>query len=104
MEKATDFLTKVVMMKTNYIYYGFEPERRFHGQLKANSENELNFSDVLTGKSTKFSPATTGINTKKSECNKVVNDSANVQRTLFDFDGMSARKIEKVDFTVFVSS
>lgn len=104
MEKATEFLTKVAMMKTNYIYYGFEPDDRFRVESKTNSENELNFSDALNGKCDNFSPSEKGLLKQTAERNKFENSSANVQRTLFDFDGMSARKIEKVDFTVFVSS
>jgi len=104
LEKVTEFLTKVAVMKTNYIYYGYEPDARLYVETKTNSENELNFSDALNGKCNQFSPAEKGLLKQTAKSNKFVNGSANVQKTLFDFDGMSAQKIEKVDFTVFVSS
>lgn len=106
----TDFLTRLAMIKTNYIYCGFEEDRFKYVELQRNSENGLSFSHAH--KSSKASKeendrlfqTVEGFSTETTGCKSFINNSRNVQRTLLDFDGMSAKKIEELDFTVFISS
>ena len=113
---VTNFLTRVAMMKTDYIYYGFEEDRFKYVELQTNSKNGLSFSDTDsdTHKSSKAKKEeshllsqTVGFPTQTTiGMNSFTNSSRNVQsqRTLLDFDGMSAKKIEQLDFTVFIST
>ena len=102
---ARDFITRVAMMKTNYIYYGLECDR-FNNILQTDLGKKVNFSDVQnsTEANNQFSESAQEFVGDTAANNESIDSSENVRTNFLDFDGLSSTTVEKLDFTVFVSS